>query len=180
MSKPFVQPLEGEITCLRLLEESDLEMTLGWRNRDDIRKWFITQNIISPERHKNWFSNYKNKVDDFIFVIESKAHENSPVGQVSLYNIDYQLRKGEFGRLMIGESLAAGKGLAKEATRLIIQYAFEILQLDEVYLSVLAENERAIQLYKSCGFFVQSKDETMIQMSIKNPKRTDASHNKII
>ena len=53
---------------------------------------------------------------------------------------------------MIGEKDAAGTGLAFAATRATLQIAFEIFELDEVYLEVYTNNERAISIYEAVGF----------------------------
>ncbi|MBI5295382.1 MAG: GNAT family N-acetyltransferase [Chloroflexi bacterium] len=167
MTKPVVQPVESGTVRLRLLEEADLEMTLGWRNQDEVRKWFYTSNVLTLEQHRNWVLNsYLPRDNDFIFVIESKM-DGVPVGQISLYDIDFGKRRGEYGRLMIGNPLGSRKGFAREATRLILQFAFETLGLDEVYLSVIANNERAIALYKACGFSVDGEEDGSLKMSIR-------------
>lgn len=170
MSKPVVGPIESGSIRLRLLEESDLEMTLGWRNRDDIRKWFFTDKVLTFEQHHNWFlEKYLPRADDVIFVIESKIYD-MPVGQISLYNIDLENLRGEYGRLMIGEPVARHKGFARAATHLILQFAFETIGLDEVYLSVIHDNQHAINLYRSCDFLFDWQDGEMVRMSIRNPK----------
>lgn len=166
MTKRAVQPIESETVRLRLLEEADLEMTLGWRNQDEIRRWFYTSGVLTFEQHHNWVLNsYMPRDNDFIFVIESKSL-GMPVGQISLYDIDFAKRRGEYGRVMIGDPAASGKGIAREATRLILRFAFETLGLDEVYLSVFANNERAIHLYKACGFLVDGQEDGSLKMSI--------------
>lgn len=168
MLKPLVRPLESDLVRLRLLEESDLETTLAWRNQDNIRKWFLTSTTLTLEQHRTWFLNYQTRDTDFIFIIESKKHGNLPVGQISFYNIDYATHRGEYGRLMIGNSIAAAQGLAHEATRLILQFAFETIGVEEVYLSVLLNNERAIHLYKACGFLPIGQDDKTLHMSIRS------------
>lgn len=167
MTKRAIQPIESDTVCLRLLEEADLEMTLRWRNQDEVRRWFYTSNVLTFEQHCNWVMNsYMPCDNDFIFVIESKPI-GKPVGQISLYDIDFEKRRGEYGRVMIGERDASGKGVAREATRLILQFAFDTLGLDEVYLSVFADNERAINLYKACGFSVDGQEDGSLKMSIE-------------
>lgn len=167
MTKPVIQPFENEVIRLRLLEEADLRMTLGWRNQDEVRKWFYTSNVLTFEQHQDWVMNsYMPRNNDFIFIIESKM-DGIPIGQISLYNIDFGKRRGEYGRLMIGNPAGSRKGFAREATRLILQFAFETLELDEVYLSVIATNERAIALYKACGFLIDGEQDGSLKMSIK-------------
>jgi len=45
-----------------------------------------------------------------------------------------------------------GQGYGREVTRLVLDYAFGELELEEVTLAVLAFNERAQRCYRACGF----------------------------
>src|SRR5206468_7752591 len=45
-----------------------------------------------------------------------------------------------------------GKGYGTEATRLMVQYAFDTLNLNRVWLHVLEYNERGIRCYEKVGF----------------------------
>lgn len=92
------------------------------------------------------------------------ACDGRPIGQAAIYNVDWLKGTAEFGRLMIGEADAAGRGLAQEATEALLALAFE-LGLQEVHLEVLAGNERAIKLYEACGFQVASRTEKTLRMS---------------
>lgn len=166
MSKRFVPVRENEQVRLRLLRSSDLQLTLRWRNQDHIRRWFFHSDLITPEQHARWFEQYAERDDDFVFVIEDVQAGDQPVGQVALYHVDWQQLRAEFGRLMIGEASAAGKGLAFAATQLILQIAFQSLGLREVYLEVYADNSRAIAIYTGAGFQVREHQDQVIEMFI--------------
>src|SRR5581483_6314281 len=144
MAKRKISPLVSSRVCLRLLEEVDLPMTLAWRNQDHIRQWFVHSAILTWEQHHNWCQRYFQRDNDFIFIIEDRQERSLPVGQISLYNIEWERQRAEYGRLMIGETLGAGKGFAKEATQLLLNYAFGLLGLTEVYLEVFSHNLPAI------------------------------------
>jgi RimJ/RimL family protein N-acetyltransferase len=60
-------------------------------------------------------------------------------------------------RIVIGEKDAWGRGFGTEATRLVIEEAFEGLGLHEVRLEVFGHNERAIATYKRVGFEVSGE-----------------------
>ena len=57
-------------------------------------------------------------------------------------------------RIVIGEKDAWGHGYGTEATRLVMDEAFENLGLDEVRLEVFSHNARAIAAYQREGFEV--------------------------
>jgi RimJ/RimL family protein N-acetyltransferase len=163
LPKRPILPIDGIRVRLRLLEEADLPLTLAWRNQDHIRKWFLHSELISPEQHQAWFDQYRQRDDDFVFVIEEPREGlRRALGQVAIYNVDWATRRAEFGRLMIGEESAQGRGLAKEATQLLVGEALTGWGLTEVFLEVKEDNNRAIALYRSCGFSIQSQADGIL------------------
>ncbi|MGE3342153.1 MAG: GNAT family N-acetyltransferase [Vicinamibacterales bacterium] len=166
MPKRRIAPLVHGRVRLRLLEEADLPMTLAWRNQDHIRQWFLNADLISAEQHAAWFRAYRDRDDDFVFVIEETALLNRPVGQVSLYHVDEQAGRAEFGRLMIGDEAAAGRGLAREATACLVNGGFVRWGLHEIYLDVKDDNAAAIAIYEKCGFTTVARAGRVQRMSV--------------
>ena len=145
--KRRIRPLQTPRGRLRLLEERDLPQTLAWRNQDHVRRWFFNSERLSPEQHAGWFARYRQRDDDFVFIIEEAGDQWRPVGQVAIYDVDWLSGTAEFGRLMIGEPDATGRGLAREATDAVVTMAFEQLGLREVHLEVMPGNVRAVKVY---------------------------------
>lgn len=77
------------------------------------------------------------------------------LGTISLKNIDLKNRNAEYAICL--RKKAMGKGIAYEATQEIIELAFTKLNLNRVFLNVLADNERAICLYDRCGFIYEGE-----------------------
>jgi RimJ/RimL family protein N-acetyltransferase len=152
MAKRTIAPMIAGRVRLRLLEERDLPATLAWRNQDHIRRWFFTSAVLSPEQHRAWFDTYRERDDDFVFVIEEIEELHRPVGQVALYRIDWTGGRAELGRLMIGDDAARGRGLARLATARLVEEALTRWRLREVYLESVPDNERALAVYRACGF----------------------------
>lgn len=165
MPKRAVEPLRGERVTLRLIEERDLPLTRGWRNQDHIRRWFFNPEPITPKQHAAWFQSYGVRDDDFVFVIEETRDLMRPVGQVSLYNVDWLSGRAEYGRLMMGDPAASGRGLARAATALLLGWALGPLQLREVYLEVMADNAPAIAVYRACGFAETESGGNVVRMA---------------
>jgi RimJ/RimL family protein N-acetyltransferase len=175
MPKRFIAPLVNGRVRLRLLEASDLAMTLAWRNQDHIRRWFLTSDRITLEQHRAWFERYKDRDDDFLFIIEETETLRRAVGQVSLYHVDWAARRAEFGRLMIGDAEARGLGLARLATARLVEEALAVWGLSEVYLECFEANRSALHIYQACGFEQSGRQTGMVKMRVDaNANRTTA------
>ena len=73
------------------------------------------------------------------------------IGQISLHNIDHMHRRAFMG-IMLGEAEHRGKGYGTEAVRLILNYGFNTLNLNNISLSVHVDNAAGIACYKKVGF----------------------------
>jgi RimJ/RimL family protein N-acetyltransferase len=175
MAKRSLSPIVDGPVTLRLLEERDLAMTRAWRNQDEIRKWFLTSGVISEGQHAAWFAQYRDRDDDFVFIIEETATLKKPIGQVSVYAIEWDRGRAKFGRLLIGDADARGRGLAKRAVATLVAHAEHVFGLDELRLEVLAGNEPAIAIYESCGFSLQERHDgqlIMVRMAADGRSKT--------
>ncbi len=75
------------------------------------------------------------------------------IGVESIMKIDWYNRHGELG-IFIGDKRYWGLGYGTEAIILLLDYAFNILNLNKIYLRVIEYNVRAIRAYKKIGFRV--------------------------
>lgn len=123
-----------------------------WRNDSSISTFLFSSEIITLESHRRWFEKYKNLSDRQEFVIYI-TDRNIPIGTIGLSSIDKINSRAEYG-ITIGEIEYMGKGYAKEASQLILKYAFEEINLNKVFLKVFEDNTRAIGMYKKLGFNV--------------------------
>lgn len=51
-----------------------------------------------------------------------------------------------------------GAGIGTKVTKMVLDYAFEVLEYHKVYLRVLDYNARAIKCYEKCGFVKEGID----------------------
>jgi RimJ/RimL family protein N-acetyltransferase len=79
------------------------------------------------------------------------SQDNEHIGNVKLDRIDWVAGTCELG-IIIGDERYRGKGLGKEAMLLLIQYAFNDLNLRKISLAVFENNQHAKKLYESLGF----------------------------
>lgn len=152
MEKPFI---EGKTFYLRALEESDLDGPyLKWLNDPEVTR-YMTAGLF-PQTKKDLRSFYEKEVlarNAVYFAIVDKK-TNKHIGNVKLDKIDSINRRCEFG-ILIGNKKYWGKGLCREVTKLVVEYAFTKLNLRKVCTGTVEENKAAIKCYKSVGFKVE-------------------------
>lgn len=135
---------------LRPMTEQDTDRIVTWRNRDQVRKFFIYQELFTPQGHRNWLKNVV-ECGKAVQMIICETGTDRPLGSVYIRDIDMSHRKGEYG-IFIGEDDARGKGIGTVCAKLMIRYAFEQLGLHRLFLRVFADNKRAIRSYEKAGF----------------------------
>ena len=88
--------------------------------------------------------------NEYVFgIIDNKT--DTLIGNCGLHDVNNVDGRAEFG-IFIGDKSHWGKGFGKEATRLILDFGFNILNLHEIYLQVFEYNPTAIKLYEQVGF----------------------------
>lgn len=81
-------------------------------------------------------------------------NDTRPIGVLAFLDYDQFQQKAEL-RKLIGEPEFRGKGLAKEATKMWIEYGIFVLGLKKIYLNTLDTNVRNIKLNEELGFQVE-------------------------
>jgi len=150
---------------LRALEKEDLNFIHSLNNNPDVMSfWFEEPYQSKVTLEENYI---KNKDNEHIrlFILEKS---NEQLGLVALYSIDYIHRKAEFA-IMI-DPIHQGFGYASKATKLAMNYAFKVLNLNKLYLIVDETNDKAIHVYKKVGFTREAvlKDEFFVNGTYHN------------
>lgn len=148
----------------RQLEETDLDVTRCWRNHPDSLRWFGDTHPLTLEAQQRWFSSRAGIVGDEIYLLLSG--EGQPLGQFSVYRIDHESRRAEVGRFLIDPSLR-GRGFFDEGLGHLLVKCRELHGLREVYLSVRADNARAIRAYCRNGFRADGVENGMLSMRLE-------------
>ncbi len=142
--------IRGEKVILRAFEEEDLENCWRWVNKPEVVRNLMMRYPVSRLAERAFIERAtKPQPNDKIFAIETL--EGLYVGNCGLHNISWEDRRATFG-IFIGERGQWNKGYGTDATRALVRYGFEEMNLNRIGLRVFADNEAAIRCYEKVGF----------------------------
>jgi RimJ/RimL family protein N-acetyltransferase len=88
--------------------------------------------------------------DPWRFAVETLG-DDKHIGNIALYNVDNRRHEAEFG-IMIGDPAYWDRGLGREATRILLDWAFTHHDFERIHLKTLEWNGRAVRSFAACGF----------------------------
>ncbi len=152
--------LREEKVLLRPIKKSDKDFFLKWMNDPEVTQYIRIYLPINEMLEEKWIENIslRDVEKTVLFVIEA---EDKVIGNCSLNNINKKDQVAVFG-IIIGEKDCWGKGYGVSATKLIIDYGFNQLNLRRISSSAISFNERSIALHKKTGF----KEEGRLRKNI--------------
>ncbi len=133
---------------IRRFEKTDIPKKVEWINNPENNQFLHYDIPISVENTEKWFDSHLGEDTRYDAVIEA---DGVPVGIIGLLEIDRMNSKAEY-YVTIGETSYKGKGIAKEASWLILKYGFETLGLNRIYLFTEVKNVAAQKLFERVGF----------------------------
>lgn len=143
--------LIGKKVKLRGLTESDLPKIQQWLCDSDVTNLlFQGEKPPSLDIMKEDFHKQSKENNDIVFAIISKT-DNIHIGWAGVYEINWISRNCEI-RFFIGDKKYWKKGLATESVSLIIDYAFNKLNLHRVFGGTNIENHGSITVFRKLGF----------------------------
>ncbi len=143
----------------------ELQMeTRNWRNSKNVAKYFKIP-YIEENVHKQWLESLKETYPrNIAFMI---SDNNEYIGVTYFHSINYKSKEADWGIYIYNEN-KRGQGIGEKALRLSIEYAIQDLHLKKIYLDVLKQNKRAINLYEKIGFKpTNEKDDTFFRYQLE-------------
>ena len=169
----YFKKLVGEKIYLSPRSMEDVEIFTEWLNDFNTTDYVgRSGSIMTLEAEKKFLEEHINDEATFS-IIESNT--DKIIGTISLEQISHLRRIATLG-VFIGDKESRNKGYGTEAIKLILDYGFNYLNLNNIKLDVLEINERAIACYKKCGFkeygrrrecvFLDGKYYSLVNMDI--------------
>lgn len=142
---------------LRPFVAEDADTIWNWHNSAELYRSLLGQfRKVEPSATKRWLQEQMNLSPDKVAYAICETSSDRHIGNVYLREIDRSSLKAEF-HMFIGAPVDRGKGYGKQALKLLLDHAFTTLGLRRIYLFVLADNQPAIDLYRSCNFVEEGR-----------------------
>ena len=162
--------LSDGVLNLRPVRRDDLAQLADWRNTPEIRQRTREWKPLNDADQERWFERISGPDRrDLMFVVED-AGTRQAVGVVGLCYWDPTNATAEVS-FYIGEAAARGKGFARRALTLLLDWGFDAMRLERIWAESYAFNEASIGLLQSLAF----KEEGRLRSHVfKQGRRWDA------
>ncbi len=145
----YFKKLVGDRIYLSPRTPEDAELFTKWLNDFQVTDYIgRSAEMYTVDAERKYLEENSSNRASFCMV---SLEDDTMFGSVSLEDFDLIERSALFG-IFIGDENYRNNGYGTEATRLILDFGFNYLNLHSIRLSVFANNERAIACYKKCGF----------------------------
>lgn len=156
--------METERVVLTAIEPEHIATIVRWRNLPAVYQGFIEYAPLSVAAQSEFLAGLAPGGDRHLWLIKARgnlapatangrdAEDAVPVGTVGIMHLDWRNRRCEFGPIFIGELEYRGRGIAKEAEILVLDYCFNHLGLHKVIAHVPESNAEVLALHEAAGF----------------------------
>lgn len=156
--------------CLRPITPADLPRVASWQQDPDLFETLVgPYRAVAEADAVRWMERHWFDASTQIRMAICRSTDGAHVGNVYLLDIDRVYRSASFG-IFLGRAGDRGRGYGRDATLMMLRHAFDAEALHRVQLDVLATNERAIRLYRSCGF---REEGVSREAAVKGGRRVD-------
>lgn len=155
----------GERVLLRRVERDDLPRFAAWLNDPDVRRHLALVYPMSMANEEAWYEaslRAEQAVQPYALDVRAQSPSAGPdpawthVGGLGFHTVDWPDRSAELG-IVIGNREFWGAGYGTDATRTLVRWGFDELNLNRVWLRVLEDNPRGIRCYEKVGFRVEGR-----------------------
>jgi len=150
--------LIGKRVRLRAIEREDLPRFVAWLNDPEVRRHLVLIPPLSLAQEEKWYE-HTLQLDraEQPLAIERDAPEGwTLIGTISYHTIDWVSRSTELG-IFIGEKTSWNQGYGREAIELLLEYSFNTLNLNRIFLRVDETNPGGIRCYEHAGFIHEGR-----------------------
>jgi RimJ/RimL family protein N-acetyltransferase len=140
--------IKGKLVGLRALEVGDLNSLRDWRNIDSFRTNFREVRELNLTNQEGWFNKLSASPNDYMFGIVD-LESNELIGACGLLYINQVIKSADFS-FYIGKDeiyVDDSNGLSEEAARLLIDYGFNRLNLNKIWMELYDFDVKKIKFF---------------------------------
>lgn len=145
--------LKGNTIYLRALEPEDLEFVYTIENDESIWEVSNTQTPYSKFLIRQYLENAHQDIYESkqLRLAICKTTTSEAIGLIDLFDFDPKNQRAGVG-IIIQNETDRNSGFGKEALGLVINYAFQQLQLHQLFANIGTENTASLSLFTTFGF----------------------------
>ncbi len=140
--------LRGTKVILRPMLREDVDKRWNWKQYPDPLFSHYNPPPMNEDQKEVWFLKRKSDISALWFSIDNTPGQL--VGFVCFYGINPQIKTAWLGIYLGYEFVDLGMGT--DAILTLLQYYFEEIRFELLFLDVASHNKRAIRCYEKCGF----------------------------
>lgn len=145
--------LKGNQVYLRALEPEDLSFLYEIENDETLWEVSNTQTPYSKWLLKNYLENSHQDIYEAkqlrLAIVENQS-ENL-IGLIDLYDFDPKNSRVGLG-IVVKNPSERNKGFGSESVKLLLGYAFQVLNVHQIFVNVAETNSASIKLFSNFGF----------------------------
>ncbi|MCH5584598.1 GNAT family N-acetyltransferase [Shimazuella sp. AN120528] len=142
--------LQGSKVYLRPIDANDTDTYFSMLFHSETRRLTGTQKCFTRESVRHYIES-KSRDQSSILLLIGLQEKDQIIGDIQLLDID-TINRNCYIRISIDNNENQGKGYGTEAMKLMLDYAFGILNLHRVELNVFTYNQKAVHVYEKLGF----------------------------
>lgn len=140
------------LTAKALSSKKTIHNLAIWRDKNSY--WFGDKFKVTNARTKKWLRELVlQKEDRILFMIEDSFGKQ--YGHLGFNRYNGEDNSCELDNVVRG--IDEIPGLMTDCVKSILRWAFKNLGIDYIYLTTFADNDKAVGLYRRCGFKIKGK-----------------------
>lgn len=138
-------------------EEKHIPLYYEWRNDPEVAQ-YDQSGFIRPMGYEEVATWSVRMVEGLSFITYDG---DVPLGTAAFMGLDNRNRHAELA-IVIGNKDYWGKGYGTQIMERLLEWGFNGLNLNRLYLHVFSNNERAVNLYEKMGFKLEGEMREML------------------
>lgn len=143
--------IRGRKVVLRAVEEADYPLIHRWLNHPEVWRYMDYEAAYSLADVREDIERSRKEGHPFTILVDDR-----PIGRIGLNQFRRRDRICSL-YMFIGEQAFWGQGYAQDAAMSLLAHAFDRWDLHQVELWTLADNNRALKMYRRCGFVEEGR-----------------------